>query len=416
MGIYLHTDSVILTPTKTTMKTSILLLFLSSISAFCQTPELIFHSGFEPNVNDTTNGVSADIIGADNSLSSPNDWIFDLEAHPNIGKFNIQYQGGNDTMRFAKIIQDPTDSSNKVLQYWLKYPNVAGTKGRVQANLYGNTNLFEISQKVRLYLPADWNIIKNANAKIEWLTIMEFWNNLPFTDTIHPFRITLGIHKKDALSQKLSFNLKAQTMPNPPPWPIVWEESDTIFSVPVERWLTLEFYFKEGDSTNGRFIMAVTPDGGKREVIFNVTNFTHHPNDNFPDGLVKYNPMKLYTSDALLNYIRTKGGVLQVYWDDFELWKNIDLVTSIVSEKNIEKKIIIYPNPMRLSTTIEFENDRHENFTFILFNFNGQIVKTKSDITTGQIIIEKGDLNSGMYFFRLIDRNNESVTRKIIIE
>ncbi|MCF6226865.1 MAG: hypothetical protein L3J22_11280, partial [Xanthomonadales bacterium] len=76
----------------------------------------------------------------------------------------------------------------------------------------------------------------------------------------------------------------------------------------------------------GRFILAVTPDSGVRQIIFDVTNFTHHPDDNNPDGLSCYNPMKLYTSGATVDYVRNHNGVLQIYWDDFELWKDGNII------------------------------------------------------------------------------------------
>jgi len=157
---------------------SIILLFY--LQNYAQTSELIFQSGFEPNTTETTRG--NDIIGIDNSVSPPNNWVNDLENHPNIGNFSIFYEGGDDTMRFAKIVQDPTDPTNKILHYWLKYPNVTGTKGRVQSELYGNNNLTEMSQKVRIYLPNDWNIIKNATGgTVEWMVIMTLWNNAGWT-------------------------------------------------------------------------------------------------------------------------------------------------------------------------------------------------------------------------------------------
>jgi hypothetical protein len=44
--------------------------------------------------------------------------------------------------------------------------------------------------------------------------------------------------------------------------------------------------------------------------------------DPAPNGLTGYNPMKLYTSSALVSYVKSKGKTLQIYWDDFKLWKN----------------------------------------------------------------------------------------------
>ncbi len=30
-----------------------------------------------------------------------------------------------------------------------------------------------------------------------------------------------------------------------------------------------------------------------------------------------WSPMKLYTSSALVDYVRNAGGAVQIYWDDF---------------------------------------------------------------------------------------------------
>jgi hypothetical protein len=44
--------------------------------------------------------------------------------------------------------------------------------------------------------------------------------------------------------------------------------------------------------------------------------------DPAPDGVSDFNPMKLYTSRRLLEHMKSRGKTLQIYWDDFELWKN----------------------------------------------------------------------------------------------
>lgn len=399
------------------MRLSILLISIATIvQGFSQVPELIFHSGFEPGTKDTTNGFAADLFGADNSVPPPNDWVFDLEAHPNIGTFGLQYQGGDDTMRWARIVPDPIDPSNNTLSFWLKHPNVGGTKGRVQANLYENQNLFEVSQKVRLYLPSDWNIIKDVPAVVHWLTIMEFWNNLPLQDSVHPFRITLGIHKNDTTSPDLTFGIEAQMMPDNQPWPIVWDEFDSTFSIPLEQWMTLEFYFKEGDNNTGRFIFAVTPDGGTKQVIFDITNYTHHPSDNTPDGLARYNPMKLYTSDALIDYVRSLGGVLQVYWDDFELWKDGNILSVEPLENDSKSHFTIYPNPMKESALLTFKNPKNELHQLSIYNIHGKLIKSISGIRSSEVIIEKNGLTTGLYFLQLSTNEKITATGKLMIE
>ena len=390
---------------------SIILLFY--VQSYAQTSELIFHSGFEPNTTEITTG--DDIIGIDNSVNPPNDWVNDLENHPNIGNFSIFYEGGDDTMRFAKIVQDPTDPTNKILHYWLKHPNVAGSKGRIQSDIYGNDNLTEMSQKVRIYLPNDWNIIKNAaGGTVEWMTIMELWNNAGWTTEGNPFRISLGIHKKDPLSSNLTFNLDAETKLTTY-WQTLWNESDTTFSIPVGQWLTLETYFKEGNDSNGRFVLAVKPDGGTRQFIFDVTNFTHHPSDTSPDGLKHYNPMKLYTSASVVDYVRNNGGVLQLYWDDFEIWKDTNIVLN-VSENEDLNSFKLFPNPMKEYSTLEFNNPTNENFILKLYDVQGRIVRTMTNIKSNQVIIKKDNLIDGLYFLQLSTDKKTSMTGKLMIK
>ena len=103
--------------------------------------QLLFQSGFEPGAQVVPSRSDADITGRDNSNASHNDWINDLDNHPDIGNFNLQYQGGDSTMRFARIVREPGRPSNHVLHFWLDKPNVEGSKGRIQANLYGNKGM-----------------------------------------------------------------------------------------------------------------------------------------------------------------------------------------------------------------------------------------------------------------------------------
>jgi hypothetical protein len=67
--------------------------------------------------------------------------------------------------------------------------------------------------------------------------------------------------------------------------------------------------------------MAVTPDGGSRQVIFDVHDHTYHPANPAPAGLTHYNPMKMYTSSQLVQFMKQHGHVMQLDWDEFSLWK-----------------------------------------------------------------------------------------------
>lgn len=292
------------------------------------TPNLIFQTGFEggTKVVSTKNKQIDDLIGIDTTLPTPNDWERDLENHPNIGEFRIYYEGGNSTQRLARITPDPTDSSNQVLHFWLTEPIAnkdSFLKGRIQADIYENTGLKEIYQSVRLYFPADFDTLKNYPERIYWLTIFELWNNPSWTGDDYPFRISINLEKpKHGANNDFFFRVYGQDKSVNNNWTSLWEEINTEVMVPIGEWITLEMYFREGNHTDGRLYMAMTTGKGKKEVIFDIQNFTHHPMDLNPDGLSDFNPMKLYTSKEVIDFMRHNQAILQVYWDDYKLWKN----------------------------------------------------------------------------------------------
>ncbi len=290
--------------------------------------ELIFQSGFEPGSAVIPKGSDVDITGKDLSVEAPNDWVLDFDKHPEVGSFSLQYQGGTESQRFAKIVAEPGNPQNHVLHFWLNEPNVEGKKGRIQANIYGGEKgLKEFYQSERIFLTEDFNTVRTFSEKIHWLTIAEFWNNITWSQQVpFGFRITLGIGKPVTGTGELYFIIDGQDCQlfedGSQKYTTLWSEINQNVKVPVGKWFTLEYYYKEGDAQNGRFWMAIQPDGGNREVIFDLTRVTHNSKDPSPDGVTEFNPIKLYTSKQLIDYMRSQGKTLQIYWDDFKLWKN----------------------------------------------------------------------------------------------
>ncbi len=293
--------------------------------------ELLFQSGFEPlcNVKEVGSGEEyGDIIGIDNTLTEKNDWINDLDNNPEIGFFNIQYQGGDESQRYAKIVSDPENETNQVLQFWLNDSNVEGRKGRIQANLYGNNGMNEIFQSVRMLLPLDdFNAVRSYPNTIDWLTIAEFWNNITWSqDVPYGFRITLTLSKPVSTESDLYFRLEAQDcelhIDGSQTYTILWSNTNTDVKVPLGEWFTLQYYYKEGDDSNGEFQMWIETEDGVESEIFDIIQFTHNSGDPSPDGITEFNPLKLYTSSSLINWMRSQNKVLQIYWDDLKLWKD----------------------------------------------------------------------------------------------
>lgn len=293
---------------------------------------LLFQSGFEGTCCVTPNeqiselltpGFPTDhIVGIDTTLSEKNDWEVDLPRNMNDGLFLLEYTGGDSTQRCVRIVTDPVKSGNHVLMYALKDAWKASenqVKSRIQADIYGiKPGLKEFYQSVRLFVDKDFELLENYPDEIRWLTISEFWNNEWWIEgEQYGFRIGLGIGKLTAEKSELKFLLNAEDTGQVEVW-----RAHTDVKVPIGQWFTLEYYFKEGDKESGRFWLAVTPDGKKKTVVFDVHNYTHNTSNPAPDGLTGYNPMKLYTSQELVSFMKDRGKELRIYWDDFKLWKN----------------------------------------------------------------------------------------------
>jgi hypothetical protein len=284
---------------------------------------LLFHSGFEPDTrlaNESSGWV--DILGMDRSVNPPNDWTKDF-GQDYLGTFRFQYAGGDTTQRQVTIEPDPTNNFNHVLRYWMQQVNVKpnasyGGKGRIQANVAGNSQLKNFYYRVRLYFHSDWQHLQNWQEKMGWFILAEFWNNANWTREDHPFRIHITISNNPESDNGLHFGVGAQIESRG--WKGIWHESNKSFSIPLEQWLTAEIYLKEGKNEHGRFYFAITRQDGTKTVIVDVRDTTCHPDDPAPDGFTQFNPMKLYTHNKNIHRVRNQGGALQIYWDDFELW------------------------------------------------------------------------------------------------
>lgn len=287
---------------------------------------LIFQSGFEPDSEVIPFGDNDNITGVDRSVPPPNDWKKDLAGHPKFGRFYIQYQGGEVEDRYARIIEDPTEAGNHVLHFWLKNARTPHGpdrfKGRIQTNLYDNTDLTEVYHSRRLYLHPDMAVLHDYPEAFTWLRLEELWLPAGWIDHPFPFRISITLRKDEGEGMPLYFGVHGQRYDyEARRWqPTIWRESNPDFEAPVGRWMTLETYYRQGDEENGRFFFAVNPEGGTRQVVFDVTGWTYSPEATAPVPMTHWNPLKLYTSDTLVDYVREAGGVLQVYYDDWEVW------------------------------------------------------------------------------------------------
>lgn len=324
----------------TLLKFSFLLYFTGS--SFCLSaqsnskkrgskPTLLFQSGFEgsskvvANTNSNDFGAHLEYLsGIDNTLKKKSNWDKDWAAILQTAVMQIQYTGGDSSKRYARVVPEPGNPSNKVLKFWLDdswQASEGERKARIQANIYGiKDGLKEFYQSVRVFLHEDFKALGDYPKPIWWLTLSEFWNNEWWVKgEKYGFRTGLVMGKPTAADKDLYFFMNAEDAGRKKE---IWRQTNVEVKVPIAKWFTMEYYFKEGNAENGRVYLAITPDGEQKQVVYDIRNFTHNTTDPSPDGFTGYNPMKLYTSKELVAFMKSKGKTLQIYWDDFKLWSN----------------------------------------------------------------------------------------------
>lgn len=242
----------------------------------------------------------------------------------------IQYEGGVESDRYARIISDPTEEENHVLHYWLKNATIPtgtkgedyGYKGRVQMNL-SPLDYTEVFARYRMYLHPDLKFYKLYPKENTWFTISELWFRNPDGNN---FRIPVGLGKEEGANKPLYFVVSGEVGKSGRDgkdgvWKSIWGKANNMFEVPIGEWIDIEIGYKQGDKTSGRFYLsAKRPSDSIPVTIFDITDWTYHPNAGTPTPLTQWNPLKLYTGIRIIKYIHDNGGVAQIYWDDFELY------------------------------------------------------------------------------------------------
>ena len=280
--------------------------------------ERLFNFGFE-GVTLTQDNNKAYFSGIDQAYTSHNNWD-DWQDHLSIG-----YEDGNANQRMASIVSDPLDPNNSVLKNSISSPHIPSNnpkKGRIQLNTYEIGCLKEYYQKTKVFFPAEnMEHLKTYPYDINWLSIFEFWNNKNWGSNVsNPFRVTVGLsHATD--ENDFFFKVKADKSLPFNNFEVLWEERNLNYPIPLCKWIEIELYILEGNQEEGRFYLAIIEDGIKT-VIFDINNYTVHPNEDSPDGYQHLQSLKWYTSDNIINHMKDGGYTLDVYWDDLEVFKN----------------------------------------------------------------------------------------------
>ena len=281
-------------------------------------PFLLFQTGFEgtSHVFDWSY-----FKGKDETLEKSD---FETDVIPWGGELRIQSAPHKIGQQFAEVIPEPENPDNHVLRFQANGYDEITVPLRIQVNAYEiKKGLKEFNQSVRMFLPEHMNELKWYPTRWAMFTILEIWNNYDWTGSPYAFRISFNIYSYAYQGDNnLYFNISAEdSNPGVFGWQGVWSAGNRDIVVPVGEWFTMHYYFKEGDAANGRMVIQIETAEHGKQTLFDITNFTHSPRDPAPDGVTGFNPLKIYSDNRLIDFLKNRGKPsVDIYWDDFKLY------------------------------------------------------------------------------------------------
>lgn len=96
-----------------------------------------------------------------------------------------------------------------------------------------------------------------------------------------------------------------------------------------------------------------------------------------------------------------------------EIFRIID--TNLSVEENSLKTIKIYPNPVTDYLTIDMQSSTKIVSEIVIYDVHCKRVKTMSNINKQRINVSVSNISSGLYFIEINDNNQNTITKKLII-
>ncbi len=230
---------------------------------------------------------------------------------------------GGSAFAFQEVRKDPLNTTKNVLyaQTVDDDPGRSGTT-RAQMTLDLNLRLEVMHTTQRMYLNPDIAYLSNYPSNIRWFTLFEMWNLRDITqggDPAGSSRMSLSLFKETGAGQPLYWHIAHEYMQ--PTEKVIWEQKATTARIPIGKWFTMDIYIKRGDVGTGKFKLVITEDGGQPVTVFDITNSNQYPGK--PELYInQWQPFKLYTSDLIMDYMRTNNKTISVSYNDFKWYKN----------------------------------------------------------------------------------------------
>lgn len=242
----------------------------------------------------------------------------------------IMYEGGSKNDRRALIVPDPENDQNKTLYFGIKNARIPGAKkgkfkGRIQINL-DKLQQYSLFQRYRLYLHPDIALYRQFPESNGWFGLSTMWMGAVWQGHKYPFKISVNIVKQAGAGMPLYFDVSGGIFEGGDPkrgrWKNIWGRTGTDFQVPVGEWIDMEIGYRAGDKKTGRIYMAVKREKDEAfTTIVDMAEWTYHPLSPDPVPITDLQPLKLYSSDRIIKFLRSRGGMARLFWDDYEAYQ-----------------------------------------------------------------------------------------------
>lgn len=146
--------------------------------------------------------------------------------------------------------------------------------------------------------------------------------------------------------------------------------------------------------------------------IFSFSTVTAQESVNTTGGNASGSGGSASYSVGQLVYTTSTGSAGSVAQGVQQAWE-ISVITAIEQARDINLICSAYPNPTSDLLTLKIDNYDNENLSYKLFDSNGKPLESKK-ISGNETAITMTNLLSGLYFLKVIDRQIEIKTFKII--
>ena len=229
---------------------------------------------------------------------------------------------------YQQMVPDPAGSGRQVMMGRIldSDPSQPATsRAQMTVSYLKTMNLSVYHSSHRMYINPDLKYIEQYPGVADWFSLVEIWNAHDATmdgDGAGSARWGLSLHKDSPVGAPLYWHLYGEYMqPASKAYQDFWAYDNKAFAVPFGTWFTMDIYLKRGEGTAGQMIITVTPDGGATTTVFNINGTTMYPGK--PNlYLEDWQPFKLYIGDTWMDWMRGKGKVMSIYYNDYKWYKN----------------------------------------------------------------------------------------------